>query len=339
MLLAAATESPVTQVVHVSPLAWGLTIGGIVALILVDLLVFQRPHTVSVKEAAIGSLAWTVLGLSFALVVWSVENGEAASQYLTGFLLERTLSVDNVFVFVLILGYFAVPERVRPRALLIGVVIALILRAIFIFVGAELLEKFEVTFIVFGAILLYSAFALAKGGNEEVDPQHNLGLRILRRFVPVSDEFEGTKLTTRLKSTGQRAVTPFFAVLIVIGTTDLVFAVDSIPAIFSITQDTYLVFTANAFSLLGLIPLSFLLAGIMHRFVYLKPGLALILALVGAKMIALYFDIHVNTYLSLAIIAVILAGAIGLSLVRTKAPNPAVEGTSPTTDEVLPEEK
>lgn len=338
MLFAAASGSA-APAIHVSPTAWALTVAGIAGLILLDLLVFQRPHKVSVKEAAIGSLAWTLVGLAFALVVWWVQNGDAATQYLTGYLLERTLSVDNVFVFVLILGYFAVPETARPRALLVGVVIALVLRAIFIFLGAELIEKFEITFIIFGAILLYSAFALARGGNEEVDPEHNFGLRVLRRFVPVSNEFEGTKMTTRLKDTGKKAVTPFFAVLVVIGTTDLVFAVDSIPAIFSITQDTYLVFTANAFSLLGLIPLSFLLAGIMHRFVYLKPGLALILALVGAKMIALYWDFHINTYLSLAIIATILAGSIGLSLARTKTPHPTVEGTEPTPEKVLPEEK
>ena len=308
---------------HVSSLAWTLTLGAIVGLVLLDLMVVNRkPREASLRESAIASLVWTAIGLGFGLIVLWVYGGEPGGQYFAGYLLERTLSVDNVFVFVLILGYFAVPMALQHRALLWGVVIALVLRAVFIVLGDAMLERFEWTTFVFGAILVYSAISLARGGDEKVEPEQNPGLRLMRRIVPVSNDFEGHKLLTRLSGSGKRAATPLFAVLVVIGTTDLVFAVDSIPAIFSITEDVFIVFTANAFSLLGLRPLAFLLAGVMHRFVYLKPALAIVLGLVGAKMVAKGFHFDVNVWISLAVIGLILSGGVFLSLLRTHGNEP-----------------
>ncbi len=312
----------------VSAEVWGLTIAVIAALVFFDLLVLQRkPHETTLREAGYATLGWTAVGLVFGAIVWFLGDHQHAGEYWSGYLLERTLSVDNVFVFVLILSYFAVPAVLQARALLWGVVIALVLRAIFILVGATMLEHFEWTVYLFGAILLYSAIALARSSDEEVEPAQNAGLRLMRRVIPVTNHFEGKKLITKID--GKRAATPLFAVLVVLGTTDLVFAVDSIPAIFSVTRETYLVFTANAFALLGMRPLAFLLAGIIDRFVYLKPALAVVLGLVGLKMIGTGFHFHVNTWLSLGIIALVLGVGVGASLLKTRG-MPPLDADEPT---------
>ena len=247
---------------------------------------------------------------------------EAGSQYLAGYLLERSLSLDNIFVFAVILAYFAVPgEEVQGKVLAWGIMLALFLRLIFIMLGAALLDTFHVTFYVFGALLLYTAWKLARHDDVEVDPEHNPLLKQLRKRVTITDEYDGDKLFTKVN--GKRVATPLLAVFIVIASTDIIFAVDSIPAIFAVTQEPFIVFAANAFALIGLRALYFLLVGLMDRFVYLTQGLSVILAFIGVKM--LLIDIwHVPIWLSLAVIAGTLALTAVLSLrAEPKAKTPA----------------
>lgn len=306
---------------EISLLTWMLTLGFVVLLVAVDL-VLHRNTSPSIARSAWETGIWTVMGLAFGLVVLAAFGTTASGEYLAGYLLERTLSVDNVFVFVVILSYFAVPPSLQHRALLFGVIMALALRAVFIFTGVELLERLTWTEYLFGAILLITAFKLLTSGDDEgVDPDRNLALRGLRKLIPVTHTYHDHKL---LVPPGQHhdkpdrwAATPLLAVLIVLATTDVVFAVDSIPAIFAVTRDPYLIFTSNAFALLGLRSMALLLAEVMDRFAYLKHALAAVLALVGAKMMA--HDVyHANIWLTLGLIVVILASGIGYSLVATR---------------------
>lgn len=279
---------------NVSVLTWSLTVGFLLLLIAIDLLLHRRTSDErELREAGIATLVWTALGLAFTFFIWFEWNSKYAGEYVTGYVLERMLSIDNVFVFVLILAAFAVPKTKQHSALLWGSVGALVLRAIFIAVGAALLDKFSWTVYLFGAILIYTAYHLLREGND--------------------DNVEDSKVV----QFSRRLKNPMVAVFVAIGITDLVFAVDSIPAVFAVTRETYLVFTANAFAVLGLRPLAVLLAGIMHRFIYLKPGLAIVLALIGLKMMTEHW-VHIPTYVSLVAIVVILGGAVGLSLLRTK---------------------
>jgi len=294
---------------------WGTTLAFVLILVLVDLFVHRKPAETTLKEAAWATLIWTVIGLAFSGVVLAEGGGTATGQYVAGYLLERTLSIDNVFVFVLILGYFAVPSALEHRALLFGVLAALVLRAVFIFVGAAALDHLSWMTYVFGAILLVTAAKLMRGGEDEVDPARNVALRLLRRVVPVTDRYHDHKLLVRVG--GRRAATPLLAVLLVLGTTDLVFAVDSIPAIFAVTREPYLVFTSNAFAVLGLRSMSVLLARVVDRFEYLKHALAIVLAFVGLHMIVEDW-VHLSIWASLAIIGTILGGGIGISLFATR---------------------
>jgi tellurite resistance protein TerC len=248
-------------------------------------------------------------------VFWAWQGSEAGSQYLAGYLLERSLSLDNIFVFAVILAYFAVPgEKVQGKVLAWGIMLALGLRLIFIMLGAALLDAFHVTFYVFGAILLYTAYKLARHDDTEIEPEHNPLLKQLRKRVTITDDYDGDKLFT--KQNGKRVATPLLAVFIVIASTDILFAVDSIPAIFAITQESFIVFAANAFALIGLRALYFLLVGLMDRFVYLTQGLAFILAFIGLKMMLI--DIwHVPIWLSLGVIVVTLVLTAFLSLRAT----------------------
>jgi tellurite resistance protein TerC len=256
---------------------------------------------------------WVALALLFGLVLMAWQGGQAGGQYLTGYLLERSLSLDNVFVFALILSYFAVPLPVQPKVLEWGIVVALGLRFAFIVVGAALLDSFHVTFYLFGALLLYSAWRLARPGDHEIEPEHNPVLRILRKRVPMTEGYQGERMVVRER--GRRIATPLVAVFVVIATTDIVFAVDSIPAIFTVTREPFIVFAANAFAMLGLRALYFTLVGMMGRFVYLSQGLALILAFVGVKM--LLTDVwHPPLWVSLAVIVGVLSATVVLSLVR-----------------------
>ena len=265
----------------------------VAALLAVDFAVFARGRVPTLRESAAWSVGWLALALVFGAVLWAWRGGGAAGQYYAGYLLERSLSLDNVFVFAVILGYFAVPASAQAKVLSWGIGLALALRLVFILAGAALLHAFDATFYVFGALLLYTAYRLARHDETKVDPGNNPVLRAMRRVAPNAS--------------------PMVAVFIVIAATDVIFAIDSIPAIFAITQDPFIVFAANAFAILGLRALYFLLAGMVDRFAHLSTGLAVILAFIGAKMLAI--DIwHVPVWLSLGVIAAVLAASTALSM-------------------------
>ncbi|MBL8775604.1 MAG: TerC family protein [Acidimicrobiales bacterium] len=292
--------------------AWVALLAVITAMLLVDVLVVHRvPHEISFKEAAIESAVWIAIGLSFTFVMLAWHGGPAAGEYLSGYLIEKSLSIDNVFVWAVIFSYFAVPKMFQFRVLFWGIFGALVLRAFFIFAGVALLERFDWILYVFGAFLLYSAWKIATHDDEEVHPEKNPMLKLINRVVPTTPDYDGQKLFTR--RTGVRLATPLFAVLVLIETTDVIFAFDSIPAILAVSREPFIVFSSNAFAILGLRALYFCLSGIKDKFRYLNQGLGVILAFVGLKMLAadLY---HVPTWASLAFIALVLTTAILLSI-------------------------
>ncbi len=291
---------------------WVVFVAGLVVLLLADLLVFhQEAHQVSTREAAIASAAWIGLGLAFAVVMFFWFGPEETQAYLTGYLIEKSLSVDNLFVFVLIFSFFKIPNKYQHRVLFWGILGAFVFRGLFIAAGAALLNRFSWIAFVFGAFLVVTAYKLATQEQIEVHPEDNPVLNFVRRFVPLTKDLRGQKMFVR--DDGQLRATPLFAVLVVIETTDIIFAVDSIPAIFGVTRHPFTVFSSNAFALLGLRALYFLLADLHNRFKYLQLGLAIILVYVGIKMIVSEWY-HVPTAISLAIIAVVLAVAIAASL-------------------------
>ena len=308
----AATTDFVGTDLDVSVGAWALLGGLVLVMLLVDLLIFGRGRReVTLRESAIWSVIWIALAFGFWLVMWAWHGPDAGSEYLAGYLLERSLSLDNIFVFAIIFSYFAVPLAVQPRVLAWGIALALVLRLVFIVAGAALLANFHVTFYAFGALLLYTAYKLARHDDTDIEPEHNPALRLLRKRVPMTANYAGHHLLT--SENGRRVATPLLAVFVVVATTDLIFAIDSIPAIFAITQEPFVVFAANAFAMLGLRALYFVLVGMMDRFVYLSQGLAVILAVIGVKM--LLIDVwHPPIWLSLAIIALVLAATAVLSL-------------------------
>jgi predicted tellurium resistance membrane protein TerC len=274
--------------------AWAALGVVVVVLLAVDLLVFARRRAPSLRESIGWSIGWLAIALVFGGAWWLWQGGEAGSQFFAGYLLERSLSLDNVFVFAVILSYFAVPRSMQPRVLGWGIVLALGLRLVFILVGAALLDAFHATFYVFGALLLYTAYRIARQGDEEVDPGRNPVLRLVR--LPT-----------------------IAAAFVAVAITDVIFAIDSIPAIFAITREPFIVFAANAFAMLGLRALYFLLAGMRERFIYLSHGLAAILGFIGVKM--LLVDVwHVPIWLSLAVIVVVLGVAAAVSMRATRRP-------------------
>jgi tellurite resistance protein TerC len=320
---------------------WAAFLGAVIVLLLLDLLVFHREaHRVTTREASLASAFWVGLGVAFVGVVWAWLGGEAAQNYLTGYLIEKSLSVDNLFVFVVIFNYFNVPNQYQHRVLFYGVLGAFVFRGLFIALGAALLARFSWVAFLFGAFLLYTAVKLAQHEAVDVEPKDNPVLRVVRRFLPVTDRFHGQRLFVRTGAAGRLAATPLFAVLIVIETTDVVFAVDSIPAIFAVTRDPFIVFSSNAMALLGLRALYFLLADLVARFRYLDTALALILGIVGLKLIyeeavrlhdegtlAFLPDwaiVHIPSWAPLVLVAVILTAAVVLSIVKPK-PDPEVE--------------
>jgi tellurite resistance protein TerC len=312
--LTAAATAPAAggASVHVSPAMWA-GLGVLVAvMIVVDFMVFGRGRRqVTVRESAIWSIGWLFVAIGFGAVLWTWQGSQAGSEYFAGYLLERSLSLDNIFVFAVIFSYFAVPLAVQPRVLAWGIALALVLRLVFILVGAALLANFHATFYLFGAVLLYTAWKLYHHDDTGIEPEHNPALRLLRRRVPMTADYRGRRLTVR--DAGRRLATPLMAVFLVVATTDVIFAVDSIPAIFAITQDAFIVFAANAFALIGLRALYFTLVGAMDRFVYLSYGLAVILAFIGAKM--LLIDVwHPPIWLSLVVIVGVLVVTALLSL-------------------------
>jgi tellurite resistance protein TerC len=291
---------------------WGLFVGLIVVLLLVDLLLVHRTeHVISFREAAIESAVWIAIGLSFTFVFLWWHGGQAAGEYLAGYLIEKSLSVDNVFVWAVIFSYFRVPRQYQFRVLFWGIFGALVLRAIFIFAGVALIESFDWVLYVFGAFLIYTAWKIARHDEVEVDPERSLVLRAVRKVIPSTTEYDGQKLFTR--HAGKLLATPLFAVLIMVETTDVVFAVDSIPAILAVAREQFIVFSSNAFAILGLRALYFCLADMAGRFRYLNLGLGVILGFVGTKMLLTDFY-HVPTWLSLVVIALVLTVAIVASL-------------------------
>jgi tellurite resistance protein TerC len=296
----------------VPPWAWIALIGTIAVLLVGDLLLVHRtPHEVTFKEAAIESAVWIGVGLAFGVVVIAVAGGAAGGEYFSGYLIEKSLSIDNVFVWAVIFGYFGVPKQYQFRVLFWGVFGALVLRAIFIFAGVALIDAFGWILYVFGGFLLYTAWKITRHSGAEVHPERNPVLKLVRRVVPSTDEYDGQRMFSR--STGRRLATPLFAVLILIETTDVVFAVDSVPAILAVSHEPFLVFASNAFAILGLRALYFCLAGMADRFRYLNQGLGVIMAFVGVKMLLLDV-VHLPTFASLGVIAAVLGATIALSL-------------------------
>jgi tellurite resistance protein TerC len=308
---------------NVTLLTWALVIGVILALIIIDLLtVSKKPHDVMFKEASIWSIFYISVAIAFGLWVWQTAGSQYGTEYFAAYLVEKSLSVDNLFVFVIILAQFKVPSIYHQRVLMFGVILALVLRAIFIAVGAAALAAFSFTFVLFGAILIWTGVGLFKHWDEDPTPDDNFLVKLIRRRVPMSDEFDGSKAFTKID--GKRIATPMFTVLIAIASTDLLFALDSIPATFGVTQEPFLVFAANAFALLGLRALYFLLKGLLDKLIYLSLGLSIILMFIGVKLILTYLhEIWVQipkipTLTSLAVIGLILLVSTIASLIKSK---------------------
>ncbi len=298
---------------HVPVWVWITFLAFITTLLIVDLLVVhRRPHAPTTTEAAIESAVWISIGVAFTGVIFLWHGGPAATEYISGYLIEKSLSVDNVFVWALIMSYFAVPRAYQFRVLFWGIFGALVLRFAFILVGVSLLNRFDWMLFVFGAFLLVTAVRMLRSGDEEeVHPEQNPVLRLVRRVVPSAADYDGQRLFTRRNA--KLVATPLLAVLIVIETSDVVFAVDSIPAILAVSREQFIVFSSNAFAILGLRALYFLLADLREKFSLLQQGLAVILAFVGVKMIVSHWY-HIPTPLSLGVIAGVLAVAIVLSI-------------------------
>src|ERR1700754_405286 len=308
---------------EVSALGWTITILVILALLALDLIIGTlKPHAVGFKEAVGWSVFYIGVAVAFGVVFATISGWGFGAQYFAGYLVEKSLSVDNLFVFVIIMTTFAVPAAHQQRVLTFGIVLALAFRVVFILLGAALLSLFSFMFLVFGLLLIYTAVQLYRHRDEDPDADNAL-VRATRRIVPVTDDYRGGKLFT--KENGKRVATPLFVVLIAIGSTDLLFALDSIPAVFGVTEEAYIVFTANAFALLGLRALFFLVKGLLDRLIYLSTGLALILAFIGVKLVLhwAHVDIsesvwEISTNLSLIVIAVVLTVTTVASLVAVR---------------------
>ncbi len=331
---------------------WVTTIVAILAMLVFDFYGHVRkPHSPSLKESATWSAVYVGIAVLFGIGVWVFGGATPGGEYFAGYITEKSLSVDNLFVFVLIMASFAIPRELQQKVLLLGISFALVLRTVFIFIGAAAIENFSWVFYLFGAILIYTAYSQARSGGHSSDEEYkeNVLLRVARKVFPTTEEYHGDKLTTRID--GKRFITPLAIALIAIGSADILFAVDSIPAIFGLTQDTYLVFAANAFSLLGLRQLFFLIDGLLDRLVYLAYGLAVILGFIGFKLVV--HALHTNelpfinggehvtvipevpTWLSLSVILLTLVVTTVASLARTRHVEKKVEAAAATpTDEV-----
>ena len=308
----------------VSLLVWSLTVGAILLLVVVDLFtVSAKPHQVKFKEAASWSIFYIGLAIAFGIWVWNQYGSQMGTEFFAAYLVEKSLSVDNLFVFVIILAQFAVPGIYHQRILLFGVILALVLRTIFIAVGAAALAAFAFTFVIFGAILIWTGVGLFRHWDEDPEPGDNKLVKTMRKRIAMVDEYHGTKLF--IIQNGKRYATPMFMVMVAIASTDLLFALDSIPATFGVTSETFLVFSANAFALLGLRALYFLVKGLLDRLVYLSLGLSIILMFIGVKLIMTYLHEEftsipkIPTSVSLGVIGTILVIATVASLVKTKS--------------------
>jgi tellurite resistance protein TerC len=303
---------------------WVATIGVIVGLLALDLAVAAlRPHKVRFGEATAWSVFYILAAVAFGVWFTLAHGGQFGAEFFTGYIVEKSLSVDNLFVFVIIMTTFVVPEEHQHKVLTFGIVLALIMRGIFIGLGAALLALFSFVFLLFGLLLIFTAVQLFRHRDQDPDVEGNVMVRTARRLLPVTDQYVGGKLFARLD--GRRMVTPLFVVLVAIGSVDLLFALDSIPAIFGVTEEAYIVFTANAFALLGLRALYFLVKGLLDRLVYLSTGLALILAFIGVKLILHWAHVDIDervpeipTTVSLVVILVVLAVVTVASLIKTR---------------------
>ena len=295
---------------------WVLLLGVIVAMLALDLFVFHRhAHVVSIREAAAFSAVWIALGLGFGGFVWAWYGPGPGGEYVAGYLLEKSLSMDNVFVFAMIFGAFAVPAKYQHRVLFWGVVGAIVLRGVFIAAGTSLLDAAHWLIYGFGILLVLTGIKMARSKGHTIHPERNPVLRVVRRVLPMTTEYDGQRFFTRHK--GKLVATPLLAVLVVVETSDVMFAIDSIPAIFAITTDPFIVFSSNAFAILGLRSLYFLLAGLLPRFAYLKLGLAALLLFAGVKiLVSEWWKMPVGV--SIAIIVGILGVSIAASLWATR---------------------
>ncbi|GAB2743001.1 TerC family protein [Nocardioides pakistanensis] len=309
-----------------TPTLWFATIGAVVVLLVLDFLLTRRPHEVSMKEAVGWSAFYIALPLAFGGFVWAQYGSDRGLEYLTGYLVEKSLSVDNLFVFMLLLSAFAVPRVLQQRVLLYGIIGALVLRGIFIALGAAALARFDWMFLVFGLILAATGVKILRdalrGHQHEVHVDQMRSVRLARRFFPVTGEYDGPRLFGRLD--GRRALTPFALVVLAVFATDIVFAVDSVPAVYGITGDPYLVFATNAFALLGLRALYFVLEGALSKLVHLSYGLAIILGFIGVKLALHWAHLQwpsvpeVPTLMSLVVIVVVLAVTTATSLTASR---------------------
>ncbi|MGY1828313.1 MULTISPECIES: TerC family protein [unclassified Blastococcus] len=326
-VFAALPEAPVSALQTIgTPFLWTVTLLAVVLLLALDFVITRRPHAVSMREAVGWSIFYVALPLAFAVFVWLQYGSQTGLEYLTGYLVEKSLSVDNLFVFMLLLSAFAVPAELQQRVLLFGIVGALVLRGIFIALGAAVLANFSWAFLLFGGILLVTAVKVLRdqrsGHGNEVDISSMRTVKLIRRFMPVTDEYHGPRLFVR--EAGRRAATPMALVVLAVLATDVVFAVDSVPAVYGITSDPYLVFATNAFALLGLRALYFVLAGALSKLVHLGYGLAAILAFIGTKLVLHWAHgvwpgvPEIPTLLSLGVIVGILALVTATSLHATR---------------------
>jgi tellurite resistance protein TerC len=301
--------------------AWFAFAAVVLVMLMIDLLAHRHSHVIGFREAAWWSAAWVGVSLLFALVLGLTLGSDAGVDFTTAWLLEKSLSVDNLFVFALIFGYFKVPRAYQHRVLFFGVIGALLFRGIFLAAGVAVVNQFTAVLFVFAAVLLYSAYKLIKGEDDSYDPGSSLALRLLRKVIPVREEYAGTKFF--VLEAGRRIATPLLAVVVAIEAADLVFAVDSVPAVLAVSDDAFIVYSSNAFAILGLRALYFLLSGLLERFHYLSKGLSIILAFIGVKLIlqASHKVIdsavpEIPSLLSLGVIMGVLAASVGLSLLR-----------------------
>jgi tellurite resistance protein TerC len=308
---------------NVSLTTWLVVVAAILILIFVDLVtVSRKPHEVKFKEAAGWSIFYIALAIVFGLWVWQSAGSVYGTEYFAAYLVEKSLSVDNLFVFIIILAQFKVPSIYHQRVLMIGVLLALVLRAIFIAIGAAALAAFSFTFVIFGAILIWTGFGLFKHWDEDPTPEDNFMVKVISKRMTITKEFDGSKSFTKVD--GKKVATPMFLVLIAIASTDLLFALDSIPATFGVTSEPFLVFAANAFALLGLRALYFLLKGLLDKLIYLSLGLSIILMFIGVKLIFTYLHEtwsevpKIPTLFSLAVIGLVLTISTVASLIKSK---------------------
>jgi tellurite resistance protein TerC len=291
----------------------------VLAMLALDLGVFHRKaHVVSLKESITWTVVWVTLALLFNGGIWHFYGSQKALEFLTGYLIEKSLSVDNVFVFALLFSYFAVPAKYQHKVLFWGILGALIMRAIMILLGAALIAKFTWIIYLFGAFLILTGIKMVVKREEEIHPERNPVVKWFKKLMPVTSDYRGDKFFVR--EDGVRAATPLFVVLLLVEVSDLIFAVDSIPAIFAVTTDPFIVYTSNVFAILGLRSLYFALAGVMDKFHYLKIGLGVVLAFVGVKMLLAHTAWKIPTLLALGVVVLILAASVVVSLLRPRKP-------------------